>query len=1594
MRNKLRIAAFLLSVLLTVGAIPAFVVSDAATLPNVALGKTVSGPGSWLSDAVDGDVSTYWDGGSCPAALTVDLEDTYTVEKITLVTYYDGSRYYTYRIYTSLDGVDYTLYAEKTNSAVSTSAGDSYTGTVQARYVKAEILSNSANPAAHISEIFVYGGKEGGQSTDPNDPDNLAYGKPTRSNSTTGDHSAVVDGRDNTYWTGKEFPMYVDVDLLDNYGLTSVKVSMPSGSWAYDIYGSTDGVNFTKLAQHPYAPVTSGGDVFALDAVCRILRVNVTLSSSGLGGSSRISEIRAYGTPVDLVVTPTRETMTFDSYENWLENNYGVSLSEGYTVEDTYDEDDTFEALYGIIERLLGASYKSWFAFEIEPSVDGCDYYDVSTVNGKTKIVGNNGSSIAVGINAYLKEYCNVHISQQTANAAMPAQMPVVTSPLTGSSPYAVRYAYNYCTLSYTMPFYGYDDWQRELDYLALSGVNVILDTTATEALWVAYLQKFGYSADDAKNFVCGYAYKAWWLMGNLENYGGSVSDQWILDTLNMARVNQRFMTVLGIKPCLQGFMGTLPTTFAELAGETLTGKGYEDISSYMVAQGSWSGFTRPPLLKTTYDGYEELADTFYDTQKELYGDITDYYAGDLAHEGGVIPQDLSRSLMAGQILDHMLDNDADAVWIIQCWWGNPEKAVLDGFGAENRANHLLVLDLNATVSSNYANTSSWGGREWNGSGWVFCMLDNYGGRPGVHGELEYMMNSIIEALGSCSHMKGIGLVSEGTQMNPVVQELLWEMAWHTESFDMNEWLHAYASRRYGAESDKINRAWDILLDTAYGYAGPHNFNINSIVNMLPSFSPSAISGSATMTYDAHLFEEAVALFMEEFDTFADKETYIYDAVDLIRQLLSNSMTNYFNVFVAANNDGDFEARREMAEKFLSCVELMDEVCSFEIDSTAGEWIGRVDRFVSDSRTGSYDDYSVDTMKYNAKAIITAWCSKILHTYAYRQYSGQLTDYNYVMWSRFFDAVEDGGTLPTNRDFFLDAWNFVLSDKSYPAAVTPARGNASARGLDEVYAEIAANDLWDDAAQLESITGNVATHGVAYAKNAQSTYPASRLNDGDLTGLWVGTSSAFPTYAGITLDKVYAVNEVVITAETRGTPGADIMQYQIQALQNGSFVTVANAQSYDPATGKYTVTVTFDEPVVTNDVRVNLVSVAQGSQIWPALAEIKIMSYGDTPQPTEPPTETPTEPEKTTYQLSGLRYGSGMENWVNSANNPLGVGQAPGVTEILFGASATSQVPGSTLSAVYANRSAYEWTLYITDEDNNTVEKHIAPASSFNTASSNYFFRFEPCLASDTFVPSPGMCYHIDLRIKGDDVIYYITGDANGYTLSTYPVKADGTYYDASAFVEYPVALTVAPIFDQIENTYGKTWFVVSVNAGKINDLFYGLCRNHTLTLKVTVRDETDGITYVIDSYAFDDPNGYETYGTSFMRFAPCDYGFAPVAGHSYTISLEGYENGELHFAGSSEEGAFERTNAAFATNGPIVPNPVPHSCTVITNVVFGDLDGSGDVDVNDVTRLLDILAGETSDGEEYADLDGDRELSVRDVTALLNYIAIIKFST
>ena len=111
--------------------------------------------------AVDGSVllERYWDASSGgPHWLVVDLEGLHELSELRLWPYWDGGRYYQYTVELSADGERWTEVVDASaNTTPSSAAGHRHRfAPTAARYVRVNMLHNSANPGLHIVELRVY----------------------------------------------------------------------------------------------------------------------------------------------------------------------------------------------------------------------------------------------------------------------------------------------------------------------------------------------------------------------------------------------------------------------------------------------------------------------------------------------------------------------------------------------------------------------------------------------------------------------------------------------------------------------------------------------------------------------------------------------------------------------------------------------------------------------------------------------------------------------------------------------------------------------------------------------------------------------------------------------------------------------------------------------------------------------------------------------------------------------------------------------------------------------------------------------------------------------------------------------------------------------------------------------------------------------------------------------------------------------------------------------------------------------------------------------------------------------------------------------
>lgn len=675
----------------------------------------------------------------------------------------------------------------------------------------------------------------------------------------------------------------------------------------------------------------------------------------------------------------------------------------------------------GLLERIdKGASKK----FVTETVRSDSDFFEISSKNGKPLIRGNNYVSIASGINWYLKYRAGVQLTWNSMHAQLPDKLPIADSVERHATNIRHRYYLNYCTLSYSMAFWDWKRWEQELDWMALHGINLCLDIVGTDVVWRNVLLKLGYSKDEANQFIAGPAFQAWWLMNNIEGWGGPNSDNWYRQREQLQKQILKRMKELGINACLPGYSGMLPHDAKQRLGL--------DVAD----PGRWNDYKRPAFLQPTDKRFAEIAAIYYKEQQRLYGKAA-YFSMDPFHEGGNVG-DVDLRAAGSAIMNAMKAANPEAVWVVQAWGACPYPNMIKHL----KNGDMLVLDLYSENRPQWGDPeSTWYRKEgFNGHNWAYCMLLNFGGNVGMFGKVQHVIDEYYKARQSpfASTMKGVGLTMEGIENNPIMYELVMELPWRETKFDWKEWLNGYVEARYGNTANaKVREAWMLLAKSVYG-AGPKVTEQGcheSVLCARPALDVYQVSTWSEMEefYNPDDVINAARLMVEASHEVKANANFCYDLVDITRQAIAEQARYVYNEVVAAYKAKDRLMFSHATKRFLDILLQQDQLLSSMPDFMVGRWL-------RDARNLGLNDQERDHYEWNARVQITTWGNRNaaerggLREYAHKEWNGVLADFYYPRWKAYFEALE--ATLDDkpmrNIDFYDMDEKWTLRHNAYP----------------------------------------------------------------------------------------------------------------------------------------------------------------------------------------------------------------------------------------------------------------------------------------------------------------------------------------------------------------------------------------------------------------------------------------------------------------------------------------------------------------------------------------------------------------------------------
>lgn len=645
--------------------------------------------------------------------------------------------------------------------------------------------------------------------------------------------------------------------------------------------------------------------------------------------------------------------------------------------------------IQGLLERIdKGASRK----FVIEQVKSPTDFFELDQKGDKVVIRGNNYVSIATGVNWYLKYYAGIQLSWNGMTAQLPAVLPAVPQKERHETDLKYRYDFNYCTYSYTMAFWDWDRWEKEIDWMALHGINLPLAVVGADVVWYNVLTKLGYTKDEINEFIAGPAFQGWWLMNNLEGWGGPNPDSWYKQRETLQKQILKRMREYGIRPVLPGYSGMVPHNAKERLGLNVSDPGL------------WCGYRRPAFLQPTDPRFNEIADLYYKEMSRLYGKA-DFYSMDPFHEGGnVAGVDLNA---AGQaIWGAMKKANPKAVWVAQAWQANPRQKMIEN----PPAGDLIVLDLFAESRPQWGDPeSTWYRKEGFGKhDWLYCMLLNYGGNVGLHGKMKHVIDEFYKAKTSSfgKTMKGVGMTMEGSENNPVMFELLCELPWRPARFDKDEWLKNYTVARYGKADKAVQDAWLLLSNTIYNcpakntQQGTHE----SVFCGRPDYDVYQVSSWSEMEpyYKPEDIIRAAGIMLSAADRFKGNNNFEYDLIDIVRQAVAEKGRLVYPIMIDAYKAGEKELFAASSQRFLDLILLQDKLLAARPEFKVGTWIEK-------ARNLGTTPEEKDLYEWNARVQVTTWGNRVaadeggLRDYAHKEWNGLLRDFYYNRWKVWID---------------------------------------------------------------------------------------------------------------------------------------------------------------------------------------------------------------------------------------------------------------------------------------------------------------------------------------------------------------------------------------------------------------------------------------------------------------------------------------------------------------------------------------------------------------------------------------------------------------
>lgn len=436
------------------------------------------------------------------------------------------------------------------------------------------------------------------------------------------------------------------------------------------------------------------------------------------------------------------------------------------------------------------------FILEKAEKENDCDFCEYFSRDGKIVLRGNNNVSLSHAYWCYIKKYLKAYFSHCSSftvevsgsDATLPNEH------FKKTIPQQKRVYLDYITFSNSMWTWGWSEWEKELDYMAMNGINMALNVVGNDAILFNALVNSGLSKRSAGYFISGPAFYAWQITGKIDSHLPRNDYENYDKQLKLAKKIYDRMIELDIEPILSTFNGQISEKIIRLFGK---------VKNYRSEQ--WASFPSTKKIDILDERFKKLMREYMFFQEENIGKANYYmcdYFCNFNHKKDKQKYIIQIAEEYDRIINFCVEsNDICLVF--------PSDGYNKYFLSGLKKCKKIVLDLDGSM---YEQTDV-----FNGNHCVIGNSHNNSPHTSLRGDIRNLAENIyIDLIYKHENVVGVGFFPESIDQNPMYHELMFDVMTSSNKIDVDIWLKDYVARRYKTDNSDILDAYNILIDTCY----------------------------------------------------------------------------------------------------------------------------------------------------------------------------------------------------------------------------------------------------------------------------------------------------------------------------------------------------------------------------------------------------------------------------------------------------------------------------------------------------------------------------------------------------------------------------------------------------------------------------------------------------------------------------------------------------------------------------------------------------------------------------------------------------------